>query len=1104
MKNKYRSRSLSLILLFFLVFSSVTRPVYAETVNICAGAAAEKTPVTGNEADEVTAGAGDKDQETKASGSVSADSDAPIVEIGSQQDLLELAEKASIDTYTRGKVFVLIKDIDMSGYKFQTIPVFSGSFDGRNHTISGLTYGGEGYVTGLFRYVYQGGIIQDLNVIGNITAVDDKEITGGISGINCGLISNCTFNGTISGKMTTGGIAAINEAEGNIKGCTNKSNISGYYYTGGIAGKNYGSIYYSYNKGEINTTKEWIEGSDEITPRDDIVTDVMSGKLVEEIRTEQNDKLRQQAGVDTGGIAGFSRGGIFQCKNYERVGYEHAGYNIGGIAGRQAGLISFCTNEGEVYGRKDVGGIVGQMEPNLSVSELETLPEAVDRLHDLVDSTLEDVDTSTTEVGDSVELLSQYADNAVSDGDELGKSMENYLNNTADSVNYMLDKVDYVTQKLPSAMDDFHSASKRIDDMSDSIRKLLGDLNVYERVSTSENDIKKLRSDLDTISRNNAEIAEKIRSISGDDIIIPVSGNISYNEVKEKLERMEEDISELADTVPMASEIIVSANEVSNTVRPYLRSSLESVPGNTKKVTGNLSDAVSSLKSGIKGVREMLDHVNSMPNARITRVSSDFDVHREGLADNLSGMSKMLSVIAGQSKDSSHLLRDDMSQVNDQINTVFHLISDELDDLSDKTSGDFGFDDIITDVSDQDINTIIDGKVDHSENHAEIQGDINVGGIAGSMSIDAEDPEENAAGDMNGGFSAKYLLRNAIFDCKNDASVQSKKDGVGGIAGYMAHGVIMNCESYGNIKSEEGDYAGGIAGQSLSIVKDCYAMPYLEGGTCVGGITGYGTTITNCAAVAAFDEFGDRYGSIAGQIDTDKDTAVPHYEAVSDNVYVGTSPAGINNVSLQGRAVPVEYSSFMTDHNAPEAFKQVFVTFRVDDENIQKKTISYGAKAADIEYPDIPPYDGVYVKWIKPDDNTVVTAPLLITGELCGIEKTLLSETKYPGTDKAAGIVSGNFIEGDKLTVSVNEADAGVEYEVSYTSDHPGAIEALRLYNPFGKAEVYGISDGGVEHKLDGNTKGNYMEIKGDIVYNKYMIRNTGILDRIKSFLPEF
>ena len=113
-----------------------------------------------------------------------------------------------------------------------------------------------------------------------------------------------------------------------------------------------------------------------------------------------------------------------------------------------------------------------------------------------------------------------------------------------------------------------------------------------------------------------------------------------------------------------------------------------------------------------------------------------------------------------------------------------------------------------------------------------VEREANVGGIAGSMSIDAEDPEENAAGDMNGGFSAKYLLRNAIFDCKNDASIQSKKDGVGGIAGYMAHGVIMNCESYGNIKSEEGDYAGGIAGQSLSIVKDCYAMPYLEGGAC--------------------------------------------------------------------------------------------------------------------------------------------------------------------------------------------------------------------------------------------------------------------------------
>ncbi|MBO5551407.1 MAG: hypothetical protein J5966_05555, partial [Lachnospiraceae bacterium] len=978
--------------------------------------------------------------------------------------------------------------------------------------------------------------------------------TGGICGINHGIISGCTFNGRISGKKTTGAIAAINEAEGNIKGCTNKGAVSGYYYTGGIAGKNYGSIYYSYNKGEINSTKEWIEGSDEITPKDHVITDVMSGKIVEELQVDH--EFRNQAGVDTGGIAGFSRGGIFQCKNYKRVGYEHAGYNVGGIAGRQSGVISFCINEGKVYGRKDIGGIVGQMEPNLSVSELETLPEAVDRLHDLVEETLEDADVSATEVGDSVDLLTQYADNAVTNGDELAKSMENYLNNTADSVNNMLDKVDYITEKLPSAMDDFHSAGKKIDDMSDSIRTLVNDLNVYGRISSSANDIKRVRSGLDTISRDNKIIADKLRTISSIDAVsagsngsgntvrstaggnLPVAeiekllaeldsisaGNdeiaeklssistesirkalndgASEAEIRKRIERVLEEVNKLADTVPVASEIIVSVNEVSNTVRPYLRSSLETVPGNSKKVSKNLSDTVSNLNSGIKGIKDMLDHINSMPDARITRVSSDFDVNREGLADNLSGMTKMLRVISGQSKDTSHLLREDMSEVNDQINTVFHLISDEMDELSDKTTGDFGIDDIVTDVSEQDIDSVIDGKVDHSENRAAINGDINVGGITGSMAIDVEDPEENAAGDMNGGFTAKYLLRNGVFNCKNSASVTSKKDGVGGIAGYMSHGLIKDCESYGNIKSDEGDYAGGIAGQSLSIVKDCYSMAYLEGGVCVGGITGYGTTITNCVSIPAFDGIGDRYGAIAGQIDTDRDTAIPHYEAVSDNVYSGTKLAGINNVSLEGRAVPVSYDKLLTEYGAPAAFRKTFITFRVEDEDVKRISVDCGIKAGDIEYPEIPPKDGEYVKWTELDKDMVITAPILLKGENTRIEKTLLSETKYPGTDKAAAIVSGNFIEGDMLTVSVNEADSEIGYDISYSSVHDGGIEALRLYDPFKKSEVYGVTGDGEEHMLDANTKGNYMEIKGDIVYNTYKIRNRSILDRIKSKLP--
>ena len=47
------------------------------------------------------------------------------------------------------------------------------------------------------------------------------------------------------------------------------------------------------------------------------------------------------------------------------VGYAHVGYNIGGIVGRQSGYLSSCTNSGTILGRKDVGGIAGQLEPEV-------------------------------------------------------------------------------------------------------------------------------------------------------------------------------------------------------------------------------------------------------------------------------------------------------------------------------------------------------------------------------------------------------------------------------------------------------------------------------------------------------------------------------------------------------------------------------------------------------------------------------------------------------------------------------------------------------------------------------------------------------------------
>ncbi len=1073
-----------------LTIMTVQESAFAETVDISAGAGSVMYSGAGEEEGDdsgegmitIDTSWAETDDGGSSALSVNDPDNVEIIEIKTAADYAGFEKNCTIDSYTRGKCFVLKNDIDLSGYVVNTIPTFSGVFDGGGHYITGIRYNKGSYGNGIFRYVEEGAIIQDLNIKAEIRARDEQEITGGLCAINSGLISDCTFDGKVNGKNITGGIAAINEATGRIKGCTNRGQISGYYFTGGIAGKNYGDIAYSYNKGAVNTTSEWIKGSDAIDSGEEIISDVLEGSfdLIKGVK-----KVRMEAGVDTGGIAGFSRGGIYQCRNYSMVGYEHAGYNVGGIAGRQSGIISFCVNEGKVRGRKDVGGIAGQMEPNLSLSEMETLPQALDRLHDLVEVTLSDMDDSVTNLSGDMDELSGYMDSAAVAGNNLGISAENYLNQTTDTINVVMDKVDYVTDTIPGVFDHLKSAGDNLSEMSDNLNRLMDDANVYGNMSSK--DKKALREELDSIENNSKKLAEDLKSLSG-------------NRSESLAERIEKVISTLADVNSYASDIVVSMNGVSSTMRPYIRSSLNALPEDTKKVNRSMEDAAKDLKKGMEGARDMFDHLNGMPEARMTHVGSDFDEARESLAGNLSGIAGVLSAMAKRSSGTSHELTEDFSEVNDQMNYIFHLISDEMEKIT-NISLQKSFDEPVTDVSEEELDMVTAGRVDHCDNKGSVEGDINIGGVAGSLAIDTEDPEENAAGSMDGGFTAKYLLRNVIINCSNNSDITAKKNGVGGIAGYMHHGVISECESYGLITSEKAGYVGGIAGQSESVIRDSWAMNFLQGNTLVGGIAGYCTTTVNCRTIPVFRGDPSQYGSIAGQVETDKDTRIRHLEIVSDNRFVNDTVAGIDGLSIRGKAEPVSYEELCGDEDMPEGFKKLPVFFMVEDIVIKEISKPYGSSFTDDDYPMLPPIEGYYVQWKKKSSKAKLTAPCIIEGEPELIERTLGSDERYPELEVPAGYVSGTFIDTDKLNVLVEEEDNGAVFEVSYTTDHPTEIKALRLYSPCPDPILYGISDGGVEHRLDGEIKGSYIEIKGGLTYNRYRIRNKGVLEKVWEFI---
>lgn len=396
------------------------------------------------------------------------------IDISTPEEFAAFASQCYIDSWSKNKYVSLKADIDLSGIQIQMVPVFNGVFDGVGHTISGFDYMGDGYVIGLFRYVERGGLIQNLTLKGTVESENEKECIGSICGMNHGTIKNCTFQGTVSGRDTVGGIAGMNERTGTIAGCSVKGRITGYYSTGGIVGINHGALNNCTNRAGINDNSEWVAQDDEMG----------TGMGILESLTASDDN-ELYSGVDTGGIAGFSDGVISRCANSGTVGYEHTGYNIGGIAGRQSGVVSLCTNSAAVYGRKDIGGIVGQMEPFIEIDEAESLRNAINKLHDVIEKTIDDMDAASDGVKGDVDKMQSYADSAIDSGDALVTQITDFVDENVDEVNAVSARMEHIIDMLPDVLNHVSAAGDRMSDLNDTAKQLSEDLAILDKLDDS-------------------------------------------------------------------------------------------------------------------------------------------------------------------------------------------------------------------------------------------------------------------------------------------------------------------------------------------------------------------------------------------------------------------------------------------------------------------------------------------------------------------------------------------------------------------------------------------------------------------------------------------
>lgn len=312
--------------------------------------------------------------------------------LATDQDEIEIEMDPTID-YTKA-YYELGNDIDMSGVNDWTpigtgldneniaMPeknMFSGSFDGKNHTIHNFTINYSSNNTsamcGLFGLSKSGCTISNLNVEGDITAVHTGTqetanylVIGGILAYGYqAVITNCTFKGSIRASFTTdtdgtsivGGICGT--ILGTINQCTVNIPASSEFIVNG-ATPQVGAIAGYGNSGYITYCKAVVDGS-----------------ILAESKPIDDSREYGSARAHAGGICGASSGSSIGACDVTINGSIHAKSKksseegsistsaaVGGVSGSYAAdMFGNCnilikgSLKAEADNSVDVGGAIG-------------------------------------------------------------------------------------------------------------------------------------------------------------------------------------------------------------------------------------------------------------------------------------------------------------------------------------------------------------------------------------------------------------------------------------------------------------------------------------------------------------------------------------------------------------------------------------------------------------------------------------------------------------------------------------------------------------------------------------------------------------------------
>lgn len=776
--------------------------------------------------------------------------DDNTITISSKEEFIKFSKDCTLDFWSQGKVVNLICDIDFKNDDFPSVPTFGGTFNGNGYTISGVKISKTGSYLGIFRYVQQSGKIADLNIKASIIPNGSKSYVGGIAGENYGIIENCSFEGTVKGENVIGGIVGNNADSGQIISCISAGIISGENSTGGIVGKNEGLILNCINNSFVNT--EYEEKKRELN---DINTDADAFVETYKSEKEEDEENSSLGHTDTGGISGRTSGIVQGCINNGNVGYQHIGYNVGGICGRQSGYLLGCQNYGFIQGRKDAGGIVGQMEPYilLSTSEenMKSIRDELNKLRSMIDNFITDTDYLSDNSKIHLDNISDYAITAQNSTEILSNSVTDFVDDNISEINSQtailsntLDKLEPLFADLENGAENIALSLEGISDAisNEGISKIISDAQINS--PNFENEINDLADAIDGLSKaqrsikkasvrarkafndlddaiefdDKADVEKAVNELSAairDLITAKESTRNNIEKIEAILTANPESFEQLGINAKQVLECIKNIKTNTDTTILSLRmigKSIDTIIYNTDISFFSFRSAANetvyfieylgdALYKTMGAVRDISREINNLSDA-VQDYTDDLTGEIQKSKDDLSEETQKLKDDISSSLDLLSYSMEDIANAIDKIDGIVADLADEepaefvkLGDTVKNASSDLF--DSISDISNEiDLlkNTLTDGKDTINTNLSSINNQFNV-----IINLMVDEIEQIA--DDNESLSDRFLD-------VSDENIRSVKQGK-----------VAECINYGKIEADRN--TGGIVGaMAIEYTKD--------------------------------------------------------------------------------------------------------------------------------------------------------------------------------------------------------------------------------------------------------------------------------------------